>query len=110
MNLDELYSQIPKMVCKEGCTDCCGPVPFNKEELSRLKGKDRKKCNTGAADCPYSLNGGCDIYEDRPFICRIFGTAKDVPLLECPHGCKPMFPLPAGRAKDLTKAYKLLGN
>jgi hypothetical protein len=108
MNLEDLYSRIPAMVCKEGCTDCCGPVVFNREELSRLNSKDRGKCNTVSGDCPHSLNGGCDVYENRPFVCRIFGTAKDVPGLECPHGCKPMFPLPGEVAKDLTKNYMTL--
>jgi len=105
MNLDELYKQIPSMKCKEGCTDCCGQVPFSDEEWSRIKDKRE----SDSMKCVYSLNGGCSIYENRPFVCRIFGTTKDIPELECPHSCKPIFPLPAERGEGLTLQYFGLG-
>jgi Fe-S-cluster containining protein len=35
-------------------------------------------------DCPYVVGGGgCAIYEDRPFLCRLYGNT---PELACPHG------------------------
>ena len=98
--IQALYRQIPGFKCKPGCTDCCGPVPFSKSEWGKVKDK---RCAT-SLDCPYSLAGKCDIYEDRPFICRLYGATSD-PGMQCPHGCKPSSPLTAGKAKELTDKY-----
>lgn len=78
----ELYSKIPKFECKEGCADCCGPVPFSKWEWDQVE--DKRK-GTGL-NCPYAVNGRCDIYEKRPLVCRLYGTIKR---LKCPHGFRP---------------------
>jgi len=107
MNLDELYQSIPSMKCKKGCSDCCGPVPFSDEEWEKVKDKPRQKNNS--LKCEFLIDNKCSIYEDRPYICRIFATTKNVPELECPHECKPFFPLPAKRSEELTKKYFDLG-
>jgi len=103
VELERIYEQIPSMKCIEGCTDCCGPVPFDDEEWSKIK--DKKKCVDGSLKCPYSHKGSCEIYHGRPYVCRIFGTVKGVKELDCPHNCKPVFPLTAKRAEDLTSHY-----
>ena len=36
--------------------------------------------------CPHLENKGCSVYDDRPIICRLFGTT---PKLLCPHGRRP---------------------
>lgn len=36
--------------------------------------------------CPHLGEGGCEVYEERPLICRLFGTT---PMLLCPHGRHP---------------------
>ncbi len=80
-----LYKEIPMLECKKGCTDCCGClIPFSPAEWSRIK---EKRTTSGFA-CPYSLEGKCDIYEQRPFLCRLFGTV-DEPVLRCPYGRRP---------------------
>jgi uncharacterized protein len=115
--LRELYAQIPRFKCIEGCTDCCGPVAASKEErrahpelLSLETARDiMDVLSQGGAStqelavapkltawgqagadcltCPYVIkNGGCAIYDDRPFLCRFYGT---VPSLKCPHGRAP---------------------
>lgn len=38
--------------------------------------------------CDKLIDGKCSIYEDRPFICRVFGAVKSE-RMRCPHGCKP---------------------
>lgn len=83
--LAALYAKVPTFKCKEGCTDCCGPVPFIKAEWDKVDVK--KDLKPGCLDCPYAkADGGCEIYEHRPFMCRLFGTVED---LACPHGCAP---------------------
>lgn len=32
-----LYAMIPSFKCKEGCTECCGPVPFSDWERAQVK-------------------------------------------------------------------------
>jgi len=39
-----------------------------------------------ALNCVHLGDGGCQVYEDRPVICRLFGTT---PALLCPHGRRP---------------------
>lgn len=36
--------------------------------------------------CPHLEKNGCGVYEERPLICRLFGTS---PQLLCPHGKRP---------------------
>lgn len=100
--LASLYSAIPTFECKPGCTDCCGPVPFSRAEWQAVKVK--KHHRRGCLDCPYSKGGACEIYEQRPFICRLFGATED-PKLACPHGCKPEKPLAVAEADALTRRY-----
>ena len=99
----DLYSQIPSFICIPDCTDCCGPVPFAKSEWNRVKDKRQ-----GGASlmCPYiSPNGGgCEIYKQRPFICRLFGTSF-FPPLRCPHGRGPLKMLSENKARQLTREY-----
>lgn len=65
---ERLYARIPSFKCKEGCTDCCGPVPFSEWEWSRIK--DKRKMDLATLICPYAVAGRCEIYEQRPLICR----------------------------------------
>lgn len=102
--LQELYAQIPSFKCKEGCTDCCGFIMFSKREWQKIPKKFHKpECIA----CPYSANGACEIYEDRPFICRLYGTV-DTPRLRCPHGCAPEKMLTEAEGARLTAEYQRL--
>jgi len=77
-----LRKKIPGFKCKPGCYDCCGPIPFTRWEWKQVK--DKRKATS--LTCPYASDKGCAIYEDRPIMCRLYGTVKG---LECPHGCAP---------------------
>jgi hypothetical protein len=37
-------------------------------------------------NCPYLGKNGCEAYDERPLICRLFGTT---PRLPCPNGNRP---------------------
>jgi hypothetical protein len=103
--LAALYAQIPAFTCLPGCTDCCGPVPFQRREWARVK--DKRAAPDDRIDCPYECASGCAIYAQRPFMCRLFG-ATDEPRLTCPHGCGPAQKLSAAEAHRLTNAYLAL--
>ncbi len=97
-----LYAQIPTFACKPGCSDCCGPVPFSAWEVSQMP--EPKRFSTGQG-CPHSTPQGCAIYEQRPLMCRLYGT---VPEMRCPHGCAPDKPLSSAEGRKILKKYKKL--
>lgn len=97
----DIYAQIPKFECMPGCTKCCGLVPFSKSEWDAIE--DKRQCGDDLS-CPYIRNGYCDIYEHRPFMCRLFGSVNYW-LLKCPHGLGPDTPLTEEQARELTKKY-----
>lgn len=94
-----LYAQIPSFKCKPGCTDCCGPVPFSAWEKGRIKIEPAKD----GRPCPYLTETGCSIYEERPFMCRLFGTVPEMP---CEHGCAPAKMLSSAEGFKLLRKYK----
>lgn len=97
--LAALYEQVPKMLdCKGKCADSCGPIECSVRERDKIERASGRKLEViGASpemahrsDC---LNcsmltpmGLCSVYEDRPMICRLFGTTEQ---MRCEHGCVP---------------------
>lgn len=130
--LKRLYSQIPTFKCRPGCSDCCGPVVASKQEqevapflrswedtmslIDILKtgataqelvaGPLLANAMSGCNSCPYVVQGGggCAIYDDRPFLCRLFGASED-PWLTCPHGCGPAKKLTLEQTQKLYHQY-----
>ncbi len=97
----KLYAQIPKMTtCEPGCTRCCGPVPFTPSERAKIGAMTTGMYLT----CPFVGEKGCEIYENRPFMCRLFGAA-DVPLLRCPRKRRSRRILTSDQAAKLAKEY-----
>jgi uncharacterized protein len=79
---------IPGFKCEPGCHDCCGPVTTSSVEMARLPVKSEEEHATALADltCPHLGENGCEVYEERPLICRLFGTTPSLP---CPRGKRP---------------------
>jgi Fe-S-cluster containining protein len=111
-----IYDKIPTFTCKAGCGVCCGVVPWSAEEYAavasrlpagatteEIEGKIYPIRADGSLTCPF-FDGGCTVYEDRPFMCRLFGTSRD-PLLRCPVGCEPKRMLTSARARRLRAQY-----
>jgi hypothetical protein len=80
--------RIPSFECKPGCHDCCGPVTTSSEEMASLPVKSDAEHAAALANlsCPHLGEQGCQVYEERPLICRLFGTT---PRLACPNGRWP---------------------
>lgn len=80
--------QIPTFACIPGCHDCCGPVTASSEEVARLPIKSDAEHDAALSElnCVYLGTNGCQVYEERPLICRLFGTT---PALPCPNGKRP---------------------
>lgn len=86
--IDTLRRQIPSFACVPGCHDCCGPVSASSTEMARLPRKSTAVRDAALAElsCPHLGPEGCTVYEERPLICRLFGTTPSLP---CPRGAKP---------------------
>lgn len=97
--IQRLYEKIPSFSCKEGCTDCCDNwIQFAPEEEERCGGFDCKE-----SACPkLDPKRGCTVYENRPFICRLFASCTPLP---CPHGYGPEHPLTKEETDALLKEY-----
>lgn len=116
--LDRLYSQVPTFKCIDGCGDCCGMVPWAPEEFARVKDRlppgtevlEFESCpmpvRTGTTECAF-FDHGCSVYPDRPFMCRLFGTARDH-RMTCPHGCASERQISREQARGMTNRYKRL--
>lgn len=52
------------------------PVKSDAEHLAALE----------ELSCPHLKKNACGVYDERPLICRLFGTT---PQLLCPHGRRP---------------------
>lgn len=102
--LRALYDRLPKLACQKLCEDGCGPVPVSHLELeivTRAAGGELP--SSGTTDCPLiTPDGCCSVYEDRPMVCRLWGTfywpesvvpagmiSEDARGWRCPHGCRP---------------------
>lgn len=80
--------RIPNFACQPGCHDCCGPVTASSEEMANLPVKTAAEHARALAElnCPHLGEKGCQVYTERPLICRLFGTT---PRLLCPNGKRP---------------------
>ena len=87
-----LREQIPGFECVPGCHDCCGPVTTSAEEMARLPRKTAAEQEAALAhlDCVHLGPQGCTVYDERPLICRLFGTTARLP---CPQGRGPAEPI-----------------
>ena len=102
LNLEEIYQKIPRSTCKEGCFACCtNSVQCTPSESVAMGGYlyDAKRMI-----CSHLIDGKCSVYENRPFICRMYGASV---LLQCEH-CTPERYLSAQETNDLVHAYVLI--
>jgi len=91
----KIRSILPWVPCIRGCSTCCEGVGaagkrfFSRWEWAQIKDK-RDFPETGP--CPYLEDAKCIIYEDRPLLCRVYGTTPGT-LLACRRGRAPYNPL-----------------
>ncbi|MBJ9974593.1 YkgJ family cysteine cluster protein [Pseudomonas sp. S75] len=87
-----LRELVPAFECEPGCHDCCGPVTTSSAEMARLPRKTpaEQQAALERLDCVHLGPQGCTVYEQRPLICRLFGTTPRMP---CPRGRGPQTPI-----------------
>jgi len=92
--------------CSPGCSACCKKHAWSWEEWNRVE--DKRYAKKADDPCPYASESGCEVYEHRPLICRLFGNAwacswggmEEIPL-KCPVGIKPVSPMGNKEASGL---------
>jgi Fe-S-cluster containining protein len=88
--LQRIYAAIPGINCKGLCQESCGSIGMTNLEqdiIARKHGRDLPLLEIFDDLCPaLSPEGRCTVYDDRPFICRLWGTVDKMP---CEHGCEP---------------------
>lgn len=96
----QLRERIPSFRCIVGCHDCCGPVTASSEEMARLPVKSEAAHAAALAElsCPYLGKHGCEVYHERPLICRLYGTT---PRLLCPNGQRPVYMIDPDAEEDI---------
>lgn len=95
-----IYAAVPRIACKGKCQGSCGPIAVSARERAYFEGQtgkafpDALKILNAAVregsplECPYlNLIGQCDVYQNRPLICRLWGVIGDVEAMRCPYGC-----------------------
>jgi Fe-S-cluster containining protein len=65
------------------------------------------KDDAETSHCPLLRHNRCTIYEQRPFICRIYGVAEGI---RCPHGCEPERVLSQAEAATLLNEMEELSS
>jgi hypothetical protein len=90
--LQELYDQLPALVCQGLCAESCGPIGASRLEVARVRevaGVDVTRVQPDLT-CPALSTtfgaGRCTAYDVRPMLCRLWGVVESMP---CPHGCVP---------------------
>lgn len=97
-----LYKRIelPQLNCKPNCGECCGVVPCTEAEYAAVEQYASEHGVIPKAQgltCPFYQEGGCAVYEIRPFPCRFFGHVEEMP---CPHGINVNVPSSLKRKLD----------
>jgi uncharacterized protein len=124
--LDALYERVPADAapCMDGCRACCGPIPLTKTEWARIKKahphdfearqmpdktliaiRDVKLPNGRVVEvCPFAQDGplGCAVYEERPMMCRLFGTTFK---MHCRYGYKSAPQLSRAEFEEIMQEY-----
>lgn len=97
----QIYRELPELVCKGLCSATCGPIVMSKAESEHITAKYGSAPTwDDSLTCSKLVDGRCSIYEDRPLICRLWGTVGGMP---CHWECVPK----GGRISD-RKSHKLL--
>jgi len=85
---------VNKFKCRSGCSECCGPIPFEDTFIEKFQDYIQveplqSECLSNTMVLPLCPDGSClflvredhrcAIYEVRPLVCRVYGTALNLP-------------------------------
>lgn len=93
-DFDLIYAGVPGINCKGLCHASCGPIAASDREIDHFEkttGKSfpdaLKVLSSTEMRCPHlNVLNRCNVYQNRPLICRLWGIAEEMP---CIFGCAP---------------------
>lgn len=107
--LARIYSRVPNANCTGQCINSCYNVPaFRQEPIVALTdpkhiqpvGEHLVILTERDGKCPHLIDGRCSQYENRPLVCRLYGSSVPLP---CPFDCKPDRLLSKAEADSIKK-------
>lgn len=99
-------------ICKSKCSECCGIIPIHISIYEKHKNKIKRRIKqkhilgdfvvlmTDNLKCAFLKNHRCLIYEDRPDVCKKYGTCEELP---CPYLKPNGHPWSEAKAKQIQK-------
>ena len=77
-DIRKLIARIPQgfECAKPGCYACCGHHAWSWTEWEKIE--DKRYAESEDAPCPYASPEGCEVYEQRPVVCRLYGVCGNV--------------------------------
>lgn len=106
--LEDVYAAIPSVECQGLCSEGCGVIPlFPVEERNMLEKCGKLPAPTSGMTCSALRENRCTVYENRPFVCRIWGAVER---MRCPFGCKVERILTEAEVKQLMDSLSRLSN
>lgn len=118
-----IYARLPTVACKGLCHEACGPIHVSPLELARMQavrplspkvihGENVRGARTHviiskSQTCPHLHpdTKKCQVYDQRPLICRAYGALTD---LRCDHGCVPSKSMSKGEFLELAQELEAL--
>ena len=101
MTKEEIYAKLPQTRCSDSCYKCClDIVQFSRSEEKAMGGY------VWNGKCSHLVDGKCSVYENRPFVCRIFGASV---MFKC-DDCICDEPLGEDETRKLVHEYIIMKN
>ena len=109
-DIARLVRRIPTdLECEPGCHDCCALHAWTWTEWAKLPMDMRKVAVNKTDPCPFITEAGCECYEYRPVICRLWGYAENIGpygpypdvTLRCKRGLRSASQLSHKEARDI---------
>ena len=114
--IKKLYELLPSVDCKGLCTKACADIDMSNHERFQIERRHQIPINSrdygtiarkGSKPCKaLGKDGKCKVYEDRPLVCRAFGT---IDAMRCPFGCEADRYLTDEEYKGLDLAVEEIG-
>ena len=105
MDIEDLYSLIPSMLCTPGCIECCskfGVPSRTRVEDERIRSY-LKEHGREVGRAQGLSPQGCTIYPVRPLTCRMYGSSTNY---LCKMGVRPLQVLSEDEEADIFNFYR----
>ena len=100
--IEAIYARIPAVTGCRKCGCCCGPILMSDAERRAIRQATGRRFRP-SIKCMFLRQHKCTIYEHRPAICRMQGTADWLP---CPFGAHAEWTLTRAEGSEILDALE----